>query len=372
MKLSIFSNYFNSHQLPLAEELSLLLGPGFTFVSLIDTDGAIGRESLDDKYPYVLKEYDGLENETRAMEHALSDDVVVFGDMAGKEEYVRARAATGKLFFRYSERLLKRGDWWRFVPFKRYRTWNRFTRYSKVNMYVLCSSSYTASDLALFGFPNGKCLKWGYFPEVKSDLQDGNEKPGNSFCSVQRLVALKHVEDQVLALQYLNSNGYDMSLCIGGDGPDRVRLERYVDSLGMGNRIRFVGELDRQGVQALMRRSQYFMATSDRREGWGATVNEAMASECCVIASNDMGCTDFLIQDGLNGYSYSGGKEGLIKKLMQVVQNSGLSAEIGRNGAKTIRGEWSAREAANRLVRISDSALVGDITPMVDGPMSLA
>lgn len=116
----------------------------YTFVSLLRTEDSVGRSSLDLVYPFVLREYDGPKEASMAMDHAISDDVVVFGDMAGKEQYVRARANTGKLFFRYAERILKRGDWWRFVPPKFYRTWNRFGRYSNSNMYVLCASAYTA------------------------------------------------------------------------------------------------------------------------------------------------------------------------------------------------------------------------------------
>lgn len=167
MRVTFFSNFFNSHQLPLAREFAAMDGVEYAFVSLLETEGAVGRSPLDHDYPFVLREYDGEAEAERAMRHAVGDDVVVFGDMAGKERYVRARAETGRLFFRYSERLLKRGDWWRFAPPKIYRTWDRFGRYRDANMYVLCASAYTARDLAMFGFPVEKCLKWGYFPDVE-------------------------------------------------------------------------------------------------------------------------------------------------------------------------------------------------------------
>lgn len=98
MRITFFSNYFNAHQLPLALEIAAIDGIDYAFVSLLDTDGNVGRTSLDDSYSFVLKEYQDEECSERAMKHVLEDEIVVFGDMAGKERFVRAREKTGKPF----------------------------------------------------------------------------------------------------------------------------------------------------------------------------------------------------------------------------------------------------------------------------------
>ena len=141
MRITFFSNFLNVHQLPLANEFNAMEGVDYTFVSLLATDGMVGRSSLDDDYGFVVKEYESDAGAELAMRHAVEDDIVVFGDMAGKEQYVRERGRTGKPFFRYAERLLKRGDWWRFVPPKIYRKWNRFGSYKNDEMRVHCASA---------------------------------------------------------------------------------------------------------------------------------------------------------------------------------------------------------------------------------------
>lgn len=381
MRITFFSNYFNAHQLPLALEIAAIDGIDYTFVSLLDTDGNVGRTSLDDSYSFVLKEYQDEECSERAMKHVLEDEIVVFGDMAGKERFVRAREKTGKPFFRYAERILKRGDWWRFVPPKVYRTWNRFSRYRNSNMLVLCSSAYTARDLSMFGFPVNKCLKWGYFPQVqvgKSALDSKTPLPRyKALCSAQRLIPWKRVDLQIRALQRVISAGNDVKLTIAGDGPERKKLENLAVELGVSSNVAFLGELAHDDVLALMHENGVFLATSDRNEGWGATINEAMSMGCCVIASEEMGSVPYLIKDGTNGFSFCGGdSKAVSKKIVQALSNTDFAKRVGARARETVGGIWSAKEAAARFVELSkvisstEKAGFLDFHPWPDGPLS--
>ncbi len=110
LSISFFSNFFNAHQLPIAHELSSNPDVDYCFVAMQESDGLEGRACMNDCYPFIVKQYLGRAEAEKAMAHAVGDDIVVFGDMVGDESYVRARANTGKPFFRYSERILKRGD----------------------------------------------------------------------------------------------------------------------------------------------------------------------------------------------------------------------------------------------------------------------
>lgn len=371
MKVTFFSNFFNSHQLPLAREFNAMGGVEYAFVSLLRTEGVVGRKSLDHDYPFVLREYDGGAEAARAMRHAVEDEVVVFGDMAGKERYVKARAKTGKLFFRYSERLLKRGDWWRFAPPKIYRTRDRFTRYKDANMYVLCASAYTARDLAMFGFPTEKCLKWGYFPDVEAYDGPKPTLPGyETLCSAQRLIPWKRVDLQVQLASRLRAEGVRFKLRIAGDGPERPRLEAMVERLGVGDCVEFLGELSHEQTIQLMRDSEVFLATSNRKEGWGATINEAMASGCCVVASEEMGSVPFLIKPEKNGFAVSDWlSEETVQLFSQRISASDCSC-ISRVATETICDKWNAHNAAERLLGFASDVKKPSCILADDGPVS--
>lgn len=379
MKVTFFSNYFNIHQLPLAREFDSMADVEYTFVSLLKTEGVTGRSSFDYDYSFVLREYEDEKAADNAMRHVIEDDIVVFGDMAGKEQYVKARARTGKLFFRYSERLLKRGDWWRYAPPKIYRTWNRFIQYKYSNMFVLCASAYTANDLVKFDFPVEKCLKWGYFPEV--DLYGGTKKTlqgYKSLCSAQRLIALKRVDLQVKLASRLKHEGFKFMLKIAGDGPEREKLERLTRELDVEDCVKFLGELSHEETINLMRDNEIFLATSNRKEGWGATINEAMASGCCVVSSEAMGSVPFLVNNGLNGLSFNDGdEESLWESAEAAFRCEALVKKCSEEARLSIAKIWNAKVAAQRLLDFYvavylDGSLKSWSTHISEGPMSLA
>lgn len=374
IRISFFSNFFNLHQLPVARELNAMDDVQYTFISLIKTDGVAGRRPLDYDYPFVLREYEGTTEAIRAMCHAVEDEIVVFGDMAGKERYVRTRAKTGKLFFRYSERLLKRGDLWRFAPPKIIRAWNRFTKYKDANMYVLCAGAYVSRDLDLFGFPVEKCLKWGYFPEVETFRRNGTSPMNHrTLCSVQRLVSWKRVDLQIRLASLLKREGHDFELCVAGGGPCRSKLEALAKTLDVTDRVTFLGSLTHDQVIALMRSSEIFLATSNRREGWGATINEALASGCCVVACRDMGAAPYLIQDGVNGLLFDDSSlSHLHRQVSFLFGHTDAIARMSTNAVSQLSKTWSPEIASRAFYDFSMSALDSIQHPAQSGPMSKA
>lgn len=50
-----------------------------------------------------------------------------------------------------------------------------------------------------------------------------------------------------------------------------------------------------------MLNSDIFVFTSDRNEGWGASLNEAMSSGCACVVSDAIGSSHFLINNEVNG-----------------------------------------------------------------------
>ena len=375
LKISFFSNYLNAHQLPIAQWLASMPEVEYTHVSLVPGGSNVGRSNLDNCHPFVLRSYVGPAERAEAMKHVLSDDVVIFQHMAGHEEYVKARAETGLFFFRSGERILKRGDWWRFVPPKRWRTWDWFGRYKHANMRALCIGSMAARDLSLFGFPVDKCLKWGYFPQIveasSAQMRDPSCSQQVSLCSVQRQIPWKRVDLQLKAAAELKSAGIPFHLTIAGDGECRPELERLAGKLGVDKEVSFVGTLSSEDTRQLMLSSDVFLATSDGNEGWGCTINEAMAAGCAVVASDMMGSVGFLIKGSENGVSFrSGDVNDLAAKLRAVCTSSVLRSSMGTKARGTVAGEWGAECAAKRLVELSRRILSGEDFAFSSGPLS--
>mgnify|MGYP003441637160 FL=1 len=118
-----------------------------------------------------------------------------------------------------------------------------------------------------------------------------------------------------------------------------------------------------------------FLMTSDRQEGWGAVMNEAMNSGCAVIANRMVGAGPYLIEHGRNGYLYrKGTARELADLIIPLLDSRGLCRGIGVQAYETIAGEWNARTAAERLLLLIQDMAEGK-NPQIrwtSGPCSKA
>lgn len=90
-----------------------------------------------------------------------------------------------------------------------------------------------------------------------------------------------------------------LTLLVAGDGPERARLEAVVRDSGLGDRIRFLGALDRVGVLELFRAADVSVLSS-AWENFPHTVVEALSVGCPVIATAVGGVPE-VVRDGENG-----------------------------------------------------------------------
>ena len=104
--------------------------------------------------------------------------------------------------------------------------------------------------------------------------------------------------------------------------------------------------------------SDIFLFTSDRQEGWGAVLNEAMASGCVCFANIAAGSTRFLIKQGFNGFSYRNLNQ-LKKMILEAINNKESLLNISLNATKTILGTWNANVAAENIIGLYTSIKSG-------------
>jgi len=124
-----------------------------------------------------------------------------------------------------------------------------------------------------------------------------------------------------------------------------------------------------------MEKSEIFLFTSDRNEGWGAVANESMNSACAVIANSAIGSVPFLIKDGENGYMYKDGDvDEIYSKVKKLLDNAEERKRLSKNAYKTMTDEWNPKNAAKKLVKLSETMLEGEYKPFpfADGVCSRA
>lgn len=116
--------------------------------------------------------------------------------------------------------------------------------------------------------------------------------------TVGRLVARKAV-NQLISIMASTAVAHTR-LVIIGDGPQREQLEAQAATLGVAERVRFVGNVDDDAKYAWLAAADAFVSTS-QHEGFGLVFLEAMAASLPVICYDNGGQTDFL-RDGETGF----------------------------------------------------------------------
>ncbi len=377
------SNYLNHHQIPFCDAMYKLLGGDFVFIQTEAMDQERVRMGWEKnlKAPYLKMYY---EEPDLCRELIASAAVALFGG-SDEESYIEPRLRSGEPVIRYSERLYKTGQWKAVSPRGLKKKYKDHTRYRKRQIYLLCAGAYVPDDFHLVGAYPGKMLKWGYFPETRhydvSELME--QKQAGRILWAARFLDWKHPELPLKTAAYLKEKGhaFHMDIVGGGDMEEKVRF--LVETLHLQETVTLYGYCPPQQVRAMMERADIYLATSDRQEGWGAVVNEAMNSGCAVVGSSMMGAVPYLIRDGENGMIYrDGSPQELFSAAETLVKDRQLCRRLGQNAYRTIAEEWNAETAAKRLLGFClrqgflkesqvDATVEPDNVP-VSGPVSAA
>lgn len=366
------SNYFNHHQSELSDALWTICDGDFSFVETAAMP--VLRKKLGytvQKRPYAVP-YRG--NEEQVLHMVRSADVVIAG--SAPRCLVRERIHTGKLLFCYSERPLKKGfEWYKYIP--RLILWHCRNPFWKP-IYLLCASAYTAKDYRKFGLFRNKAYKWGYFPATKryesiSELMVSKNTKEILWCG--RFLDWKHPDDAIAVARQLKKDGYDFCLKFIGEGEMADCLKNLVQENHLEDCVQFLGSMNPDQVRTHMEHAGIFLFTSDRREGWGAVLNESMNSGCAVIASTAIGSVPHLIEDQNNGMVYkSGDVQQLTEKVKYLLEHPEKQKDLGLAAYKTIVDTWNAQMAAERVMELADYILDGrqGAVPFTSGPCSIA
>lgn len=301
-------------------------------------------------------------------------DVMICG--SAPEKYIRKKIRSGSPVFRYSERPLKNGlELYKYpVRFIRWRMRNPWGK----PIYMLCASAFAAWDYSRLGLFRNRCYRWGYFPEVKkySDLPGLLQgKDLGKILWVARLIPVKRPNLVIEVAKQLREKGYSFSLDMIGIGPMERALQEQIDAYSLTGQVNLLGAMKPEQVRVHMEKAGIFLFTSDKGEGWGAVVNEAMNSGCAVVASHAAGSVPYLLRNGENGLIFqSGSVEDACKQLTSLLDAPQKQLALGEKAYETVTGLWSPETAANRLYTMAEQILSGEICPLLyeDGPCSKA
>jgi teichuronic acid biosynthesis glycosyltransferase TuaC len=113
----------------------------------------------------------------------------------------------------------------------------------------------------------------------------------------------------------------DTDLLIVGEGPEHGRLERLASSLGVSDRVRFLGTLDQTRLASVYRALDALVLASSR-EGWANVLLEAMACGTPVVASAVWGTPEVVADPAAGVLMTSIDAEGVTEGVLRLLGNS--------------------------------------------------
>lgn len=136
-------------------------------------------------------------------------------------------------------------------------------------------------------------------------------------------------------------------LAIAGAGPDEAALRERARGIA---HVRFLGEVPRERVPALLAQAAFVVAPSLWYEVSPVSASEAMAAGRAVVAS-DAGALPELVEHGANGMLFrSGDAESLAAACRRLLEDAPLAAALGRAARARFEQELAPEASTRRLL----------------------
>ena len=239
-------------------------------------------------------------------------------------------------------------------------------------------SAFAAQDdEKLFAY-RARHYKWGYFTRVEeknveTSVSDVSTKGNVHILWCARFLSWKHPELVIRLAARLKKDGYYVAIDMYGEGVELEKAQKLCDNLNVADIVTFKGNVPNAEIIQAMRQHDIFLFTSDRHEGWGAVLNEAMSNCCTVVASDTIGSAPFLIKDGVNGLLFKSEQiDSLYEKVVYLLKHPDLRQQMAGQGYEDMLHLWNPRHAAESLVRLIDDIQAGRETSIPEGPCSKA
>jgi len=167
---------------------------------------------------------------------------------------------------------------------------------------------------------------------------------------VARFVSQKDHVAAVRAMALLRRTQPDATLQFVGDGPLRGDVEQLVDSLGLRDRVSFLGE--REDVPELLAQASCCLLAT-HYEGCSLAVLEAMAAGLPVVATRVGGMAE-IVSEGATGLLVDPAPASIARALDALIADPTLARRMGGAGRGEARRRLSRERMAAEVQQVYD------------------
>ena len=189
---------------------------------------------------------------------------------------------------------------------------------------------------------------------VRRDLGVPEDRP--VVLLVCRVVPHKGIEHLLEAARAVRNADF----VIAGDGSSLEAMKRLARTLGVAERVRFLGRVPTERLPTVYAAADVFVLPSvSRLEAFGIAALEAMASGKPVVVTDIPGVRD-VIEDGREGFLADPvNPQDLARKIQRLVDDPSLRREMGRRGREKVIASFTIETVTDRIVALYESLLSG-------------
>lgn len=225
----------------------------------------------------------------------------------------------------------------------------RFVRWiqNDPNGRVFTIGPWAKKDMLRLGVPELKIIPWGYF--VAPSIQQSNSRTVEQLNNLKvlwvgRMLHLKRIDTIIRAVREMEKRGRGgqgaIQLTLVGDGPEKSSLQALADQT-----ITFLPFQPMEKIREIMRSHDVYVLASNKQEGWGAVVSEALEEGMKVVGTYEAGASVTILKD--DALFHAGDWRRLADLLAKCAEGKANGTLCGQG-----IGEWSAARAAKRLLAL--------------------
>ncbi|MFE3871870.1 glycosyltransferase [Flavobacterium sp. ZS1P70] len=162
------------------------------------------------------------------------------------------------------------------------------------NMQVLVYGDWEGSSKNIKPFFTATYQEIDKLPISKKEL-----KGRIAFVFVGTLAKGKNPLYAIQLVEFLSEKGYDVHLCLYGEGIERIRLEQYIIANQLEAVIELQGNQSKDTVKKAYQNSHFVVLPSES-EGWPKAIAEGMFWGCIPLAMA-VSCVPFMLDQGSRG-----------------------------------------------------------------------
>jgi colanic acid/amylovoran biosynthesis glycosyltransferase len=226
----------------------------------------------------------------------------------------------------------------------------------------LCASGFIRERVLAMGFPAARTYVHYIGVDGRAIRPRDPTEETATILHVARLVEVKGAEYLISAFALVASRFPNVELAIVGDGPLKASLQALAKSLGVAERVRFLGALPHDQVLAWMRKAAMLVLPSVRTrtgrvEGLGMVLLEAAATGVPVIGSRIGGIPEGIAEGETGFLAPEKNPDALARRIGDLLDDPALRLAMGAKARAFVLDRFDIARQTELLEGFYDSVL---------------